>query len=89
MTGTQLKLAGMSLAAEKRSADLQEARAYLVKLAISRSDRCVSAEDVARWQLGNAAGSLFRGEEWAWAGYFKESNSISRHSGAIRVWKLK
>lgn len=87
--GTQLKLRGMTLAAAKRNADLECARAYLVKLAQSRPDRLVSAEDAVQFNLGNAAGSLFKCPEWEWAGRFKESTVKSRHCGLIRLWRLK
>lgn len=87
--GQQLKLRGMGLAAAKRNADLAEARLYLVKLAQGINCREVTAEHAAQFNLGNAAGSLFKTEEWEWTGRFKESTVPSRHNGMIRVWRLK
>jgi hypothetical protein len=89
MTGKQLRFKGMNLAAAKRQADLEVARTTLYMLARSRPDREVTAEDVAHMELGNAAGSLFRGRDWVWTGRFTESKVPKRHSGLIRVWRLK
>jgi hypothetical protein len=88
MTGKQLKLRGMTLAAAKRNADLEWARAHLVKLAMSRPSREVSADDAAGFKLGNAAGSLFKCPEWLFV-RFKLSETESRRCGVQRIWRLR
>lgn len=91
--GKQLRLKGMTLAAAKRNADLEEGRAFLVRLAMCHPDREVSADDLILREhplhLGNAAGSLFRGKEWEWTGKFRESIVPSRHCGILKIWRLK
>lgn len=39
--------------------------------------------------LGNAAGSVFRGEEWEWTGQVVRSARPSTHGRMIRVWRLR
>jgi hypothetical protein len=72
-------------------------RPVLVKIALSRSDRCVTADDAQAWlaehgyspgALGNAAGSLFRSSDWELVGY-RKSARVSRHSNRVGVWRLK
>lgn len=46
-----------------------------------------AGEDVSR--LGNAAGSVFRGEEWEWTGQVVRSARPSTHGRMIRVWRLR
>lgn len=87
--GLKLKQAGMSLAAAKRSADLEEARTFLVQVAMKRPDREVSADWVTGWKLGNAAGSLFKSEEWVFTGRWRPSTAPTRHSAYVRIWRLK
>jgi hypothetical protein len=90
--------AGMDLAAQKHAALLEKVRVALVALAQSRQDRCVTADDAQRWlianghspsELGNAAGSLFRGGDWEFTGRWTKSCRVSRHANQIRVWRLK
>lgn len=90
------KAGGMSLAADNRRELLGHARAVAVRIALSRPDRCVSADDVQRalheqgvsvFALGNAAGSLFAGKAWEWTGRFIKSERVHAHRNLIRVWK--
>jgi hypothetical protein len=37
--------------------------------------------------LGNAAGSVFRGKEWEFAGKFVKSARVANHSRLLRVWR--
>jgi hypothetical protein len=88
--------AGKGLAAVNRATILRNARAVAIWVAERRADRCVSADDVYRHlsseqsrQLGNAAGSLFRGSRWENTGRRKQSKRISNHARWIMIWRLK
>ena len=89
MTGKQLKLQGLELAASKYRESL--AVAQLLAQFIGRKQETVSADDVFRLvspsALGQAAGALFRGNEWEFVGW-KESTRGSNHARPIRVWRL-
>ena len=96
--GKTLREAGKELAAVKRAYVLSYAQMLAVSLANSKPDRCVTADDVYRQLallghdgnlLGNAAGSLFRGERWEFTGQRKQSVRISNHARWIMVWRLK
>jgi len=94
--GVKARETGKSLAAVNRATILRNARAVAIWVAESRPDRCVSADDVYRYlsseqssQLGNAAGSLFRGSRWENTGRRKQSKRISNHARWIMIWRLK
>ena len=96
--GMALREAGKHLAASKRAYVLSYARTMALAIAKSRPDRCVTADDVYRQLallghdmalLGNAAGSLFRGNRWEWTGQRKQSLRISNHARWIMVWRLR
>ncbi len=96
--GEELKNRGMNVAATKRQAVLQKARQAVKEIAISRPGRCVTADDAQRWliqnghhpaELGNAAGSLFRSQEWEFTGNWTKSVRVSRHRNILRIWRLK
>jgi hypothetical protein len=89
---------GMDLAATKRQQILAVTKAALCAIALSRSDRCVTADDAQRWlsengygpgSLGNAAGSLFRGGAWEFTGRWIKSERVISHANDLRVWRLK
>jgi hypothetical protein len=72
-------------------------RPALVRIALSRSDRSVTADHAQQWlvehgyspaALGNAAGSLFRGGQWELVGY-RMSARVSRHCNRVGIWRLK
>lgn len=72
-------------------------RPALVRLALSRDCRTVTADDAQAWlvehgydsaALGNAAGSLFKSSAWKLVGY-RMSDRISRHRNRVGVWQLK
>jgi hypothetical protein len=72
-------------------------RPALRAVALTRADRCVTADDAQAWliehnyspaSLGNAAGSLFKGGEWKLVGY-RMSDRVSRHRNRVGVWQLK
>lgn len=89
------KDAGMALAAASREAILEVARERARFVARERGE--VSMDDVVAAlvvngydpaELGNAAGSVFRGREWVWTGRFVKSARVASHSNLLRVWRL-
>ena len=95
----RLKQQGMEAAAEARSEALDMARGIAMRLGLQRNGEGVTADDVY-WvmcdeypelvkELGNAAGSIFKGKEWRTYGEFVESKRVSRHRNAIRIWYYK
>lgn len=93
--GLRQKEKGMALAADNRAGHLSIARSIAVRLAAQSPSRTVCADDVQRElielgiDLGPAAGSIFRGREWAWDGQWKKSARVSNHARMLRVWRLK
>ncbi len=96
--GRTLRDAGRALVASNRSYLLSYARMLAITIGKQRPDRCVTADDVYRQLallghdmalLGNAAGSLFRGDRWEFTGQRKQSVRISNHARWIMVWRLK
>ena len=90
--GERLKREGMKLAADKRPDDLLIAR-DIAKM-LCRAYGTVTADQVQerldkRIDLGNAAGSIFKGGAFTWTGEYVKSVRRSRHAGLIRVWRLK
>ena len=89
---------GMRISAARRQGLLRLAREIAKMLARRNPQRLTDADQVQRempiWfpdfepqQLGNAAGSIFRGTEWRWVGW-KKSERVSNHARMIRIWKL-
>ena len=93
-TGRQLKERGMQKAAAKHAqslADAQWTARYLVRMLgqITIEDVRRNFEKVSRpWDLGNAAGSVFKGPEWECVGY-REATRPEAHARILRVWRLK
>lgn len=96
--GKRKKKEGMDTAASHKSALLQEVRAAMHKLALSRPERTADADDASDWliangrgesALGPASGSLFKDANWVFTGIWVNSRKISNHSRMIRVWRLK
>jgi len=97
---TESKLAkeqGMGLAASNRDWVLRQARNAAAEIANSRESKCCTADDVARAmlklgylpaQLGNAAGSVFRGNRWRFTGRWIPSTRVGNHARMIRVWQF-
>jgi len=86
---------GMATAASGREKALAKARTIAIKLAVIK--RKVTADDVRKeyeyrggnWSdLGNAAGSIFKGKQWQCVG-FENSTVTTSHARALRVWTLK
>lgn len=87
---------GMATAASNRRELLATARALAVEIARRREDRCVTADDVQRalvergvgiHELGNAAGSLFKGKGWRATGRYVKSQRVHAHANRIAVWE--
>lgn len=96
--GEDLKEQGMALANMSRSELLEFAKEACRSVAMRTFDRTVTADDAARElvdmgydpsELGNAAGSLFRGNEWEFTGEWRKSTRVSNHARMNRVWRLK
>ncbi len=92
---------GKSVAATNRAGALESARGCAWNAAFN-PNYCegeigqVTADGVARYyealghdwaELGNAAGSIFKGKEWEWTGRFVASTRPSSHGRMIRVWR--
>lgn len=95
LEGKHRKEEGVSLASNNRKAILQQARKCAKLIAISRPSRTVTADDVQKallaagrtpGELGNAAGGIFRGKMWEYAGVEKSARSTN-NSRRICVWK--
>ena len=39
--------------------------------------------------MGNAAGSVFRGDQFVFTGEWRKSTRVTNHARVIRVWKMK
>jgi len=78
--------------------NLMEA-ARSVARALAHQNGTVTADDVVlrfarnrinlTAKLGNAMGSLFRGDEWEFTGRYVKSERVHAHSNLLRVWKLR
>jgi glucose-6-phosphate-specific signal transduction histidine kinase len=88
---------GMTEAATGSREFLVYARAVARELAAQRPQG-ITADDVQLalverghdiHQLGNAAGSLFRGPEWIFTGERRRSVRIHAHANELKVWRLK
>jgi hypothetical protein len=92
LTGEERKDAGMQKAAENHKTELESVQAIARDLA--RIVEIISIDDVRQlipdehWGLGNAAGSVFKGDEWEWCGFAK-SKRPAAHSRMVRTWRLK
>jgi hypothetical protein len=96
--GESAKEAGLSTAAKCRDPLLTLARDAVRNVALSRPDRLATADDAYAVlgdmgkdasALGNAAGSLFRGQEWESTGKWAASRRKSSHARMVRVWRLR
>ena len=95
--GTAARDAGMALASMNRAELLLLARRIVRSAAMRRVDRTATADDASEGlaklgysadALGNAAGSVFRGKEWTFAGFWKASRRVTNHGHENRVWRL-
>ena len=91
--GQQAKEEGMKKAAESRPSLLSLARSAARTICVRRGEvymDLVYVEllkiGVTPKDLGNAAGSVFRGAEWVFTGRLHTSTRKDRHAGAQRIW---
>ena len=91
------KTHGMQRAADGTREFLGYAREVARELAATRPQG-ITADDVQQalvergydiHQLGNAAGSLFRGPEWIFTGERRRSVRIHAHANELKVWRLR
>lgn len=92
-----LKARGMAKAAAHHNELLEIARD--VAEAIARSgDGTATMDQVAMYlitmdynpaDLGNAAGSVFKGSRWEFTGQRVKSTKVSSHAREIKIWRLK
>jgi len=95
--GEELREMGKETARLNRAELLDLARRLAVEIALSQSDRLATADDIQfalayrghyPEDLGNAAGSLFRGQEWETVGWIQSARA-SNHARAIRIWRYR
>lgn len=95
--GQRLKKEGMERAAKNRAEALLRARKIAV--AIGRTGCGVHADMVASLyyrrygvrmadDLGNSAGSIFKGGEWVFTGDRTTSARKKNHGRELKIWKL-
>jgi hypothetical protein len=91
------KARGMARAASHHNELLEIARDVAESIARS-GDGTATMDEVALQmirmdynpaELGNAAGSVFKGNQWEFTGERVKSNKVSSHAREIRVWRLK
>lgn len=95
--GEELKAEGQERAARSRAELLEVARYFARKIARGRPERRLTMDDVQRAlireghtpsDLGNAAGSVFRGKEWKFTGVTVKSERVSNHCRRLPVWEF-
>jgi hypothetical protein len=86
---------GMELAALNRAEILQKAKEIAVEIALRHPEKLCNIDMVRSLMdhrelgdLGMAAGSVFKGKHWEFAGTMK-TRRISSHGRNISIWKLK
>jgi hypothetical protein len=95
-TSQQLKLRGMGLATSKHAAALHDLQVLARFVARNRHPDAVTIEHVRSvaemaqkpWTIGNAAGSVFDGDEWECVG-FTTAKRPEAHGRVIRQWRLR
>lgn len=91
------KARGMAKAAAHHNELLEIARDVAESIARS-GDGTVNIDEVAvdmihmglnPDDLGNAAGSVFKGNQWEFTGERVKSTKVSSHAREIKIWRLK
>jgi hypothetical protein len=91
----QLRDTGIQNASNGRAEILTKVKAIARHMAYIRGK--ITADDVRKeyeyrggnWSdLGNAAGSIFKGKQWECCG-FENSKVTTSHARALRIWRLK
>ena len=91
--GEKLKEEGMDAAAQGKRQVLEYAQLIAIELAKADPNRECDADQVQNiirksgYELGNAAGSIFKGGKWVCVG-FKKSERPQNHARLVRVWRL-
>lgn len=86
--GEACKTIGMAEAAAAKSTPLDDARAWAVKVCERFGQ--VTADDVSQWDLGPAAGSLFRGDaRFVCTGRTQKSVQPKNHARLLMIWVLQ
>lgn len=91
--GQQLKAKGMAKAARRTPLALRQARLYARHLArtqgtVTSDDVYKLLDDVEARLLGNAAGSIFKGDAWVFVDWVP-SERKTNHGRMIRRWRLR
>ena len=99
LSGVELRDAGMAQTAQCHNVLVEQVRKCMRAVAKMRPNRCVTADDAHRIAasltggnqnaLGNAAGSIFKTDEWEFTGVWSPSQRPSNHARPVRVWRLK
>lgn len=85
----------MNLAADHRSYILEFAKGTAITIARSRTSKLCTIDDVQavliqnKMDLGMAAGSVFKGDDWEYTGQTIKTKRASSHARDVKVWKLK
>tara|TARA_A100001201_G_scaffold143757_1_gene147261 strand:- start:14533 stop:14847 length:315 start_codon:yes stop_codon:yes gene_type:complete len=90
--GRRLRDEGIRAVAENNESFLDSARATAAAICRQRG-RC-TADDVKECLAlepahPNAWGALFKDGQFEHTGEFRQSRSVSRRAGVVRVWRLK
>jgi hypothetical protein len=94
LSSRQLKAEGMEKAATAKTTELAVARELAVSLARQKPTRTLHMDelrttlDILGIELGPAAGSVFRGDDWEFTGQRVESEHGSNHARELKVWRL-
>jgi hypothetical protein len=94
--GRELKEEGMAAATSTKADRLFMARQIAKRMPGARTSG-ITSDDVWREMtargiyedLGNAAGSLFKGGEWRWTGQYRQTTKVTNHARRVMVWVLK
>lgn len=94
--GERLKAEGMAAAAEKEATLLDIARDCARAVALIGDGTCNADQVAARMlmmgqeprDLGNAAGSIFKGKHWEFTGERVKSKRTASHANELKIWRL-
>ena len=91
------KESGMMAAAMAKGELLEVARSCALHFASQNYSGTCTSDDVAGemqrrgydyTELGNAAGSIFKGKQWAFTGSYTASKRPAAHKRDIKIWRL-
>lgn len=89
MSGQTLKDAGMTLAATNRKELLEQARRQVrLRASLNGTATADDLDEDLRVQLGPAAGSVFKGDDFEFTGERVRSTMDSNHARELKVWRL-